>query len=393
MKEKNAMFWITILKNITASYFDTFFVLYFFEVANYDVIPLAKYYITVYLFLSIGFVLIRKFIKRNQKIDFFRIGVSFQAIYIALIMILKERIVDFVIPVAIVRGLADGIYHFPKNVMDTEKIKNEDRQKFSGMINIISNIAAILIPILLGVLLTFYSYVSISKIFFILFIIMYVITFWLKDEGKQVDKKIEWKRFFNLLKTNKNVRNGILAPLLSGFTYASGVMGVIITLSKIYNFKTSLNLGIVDGLCAVLTLLSCIVFTIVKKNKFNKIMIVSGLVSFISLILSAFFPNKITLIIYLIVRSSFINIIYQITSNVRVNLGNCDELKKDLKTEYYLITEFIYTIARCFGYTLLLLVCLLLGTKYINLVLILPAIAILLEGLIIGNLSNKTNNL
>lgn len=70
MNERNAMFWVNVLKNITGSYFDTFFVLYFFEVANYDVIPLAKYYITTYLFIAIGFFLIRKFIKRNQKITF-----------------------------------------------------------------------------------------------------------------------------------------------------------------------------------------------------------------------------------------------------------------------------------------------------------------------------------
>ena len=388
MSEKRAIFWINILKNITASYFDTFFVLYFFEVANYDVIPLAKYYITAYLFLSIGFVLIKSFIKKNQKTAFFRIGISFQALYIALIMLLKENIVNFVIPVGIVRGLADGIYYFPKNLMDTEKIENKDRQKFNGIISIISTITSILIPIVLGVLLTFYTYVSISKIFFILFVVLYIISFWIKEDGRYTDNKIEWKRFFKLIKTNKDVRNVLYGPLLSGFTYASGVMGLVVTLSKIYNFKTNLNLGIVDSLCAILTLLSCIVFTTIKENKFKKILMCSGLVSFGSLILFAFLPNKAMLIIYLIVRSSFINILSQITGNVKVNLSNCHELKNDLKTEYYLINEFIYSTSRCFGYILLLVVGLL-GTEYVNLVLILPAISILFEGIIIGRLCKE----
>lgn len=387
MSERNAMFWINILKNITGSYFDTFFVLYFFEVANYDVIPLAKYYITTYLFIAIGFFLIRKFIKRNQKITFFRIGISFQALYIALIMILKENIINFVIPVAIVRGLADGFYYFPKNILDTEKVDNESRQKYNGLINIISTITSIVIPIILGVLLTYYSYISISKIFFILFIVLYVITFSLKREEKYNDKNIEWRRFLKLIKTNRNIRYVLLGPLLCGFTYASGVMGMVITLFKIYNFKTSLNLGIIDSLCAIFTLISCIIFTTVKRNKFSKIMIISALISFGTLILSAFIPNKTMLIIYLIVRSSFINIISQITNNVVVNLSNCDELKKDLKPEYYLVTDFLYAISRCSGYVLLLIVCLIFGTEYINLVLILPAIAILFEGIIIGKLS------
>ena len=118
-------------------------------------------------------------------------------------------------------------------------------------------------------------------------------------------------------------------------------------------------------------------------------MIFSALISFGTLILSAFIPNKTMLIIYLIVRSSFINIISQITNNVVVNLSNCDELKKDLKTEYYIVTDFLYAISRCSGYILLLIVCLIFGTEYINLVLILPAIAILFEGIIIGKLSKE----
>ena len=390
MSGKRTMLWINILKKVTTSYFDTFFILYFFEVANYEIIPLVKYYITTYLCVSCGFLLVRNFIKRNQKVAFLRIGISFQALYIALIMLLKEKIVNFVIPVAIIRGLADGIYYFPKNLMDTEKISNEDRQKFNGTISIISTISSILIPVILGFLLTFYSYVSVSKIFFMLFIILYLITLGIKDDNNYTNKKIEWRRFFKLLKSNKNVRNSLLGPLLSGFTYSSGVMGVVITLSKIYNFKTSLNLGFVDSLCAILTLLSCIVFTTINKNKFNKIITLSSLIAFVSLILSAFIPNKITLIIYLIVRSSFIEILAQITVNVRVNLSNCKELQNDLKTEYYLVTEFCYSLARCFGYLLLLVVCLF-SKECLNLVLILPAIAILFEGIIIGNLCKTTN--
>ena len=89
MSEVKAIFTINILKNIISVYFDTFFVLYFFQVANYEVLPLAKYYITLYLFIGIGFFLIRKAMKKNIKVPYFQLGISMQALYIALIMILK----------------------------------------------------------------------------------------------------------------------------------------------------------------------------------------------------------------------------------------------------------------------------------------------------------------
>ena len=96
MKEKKAMFTITLLKSIIDVYFNTFFVLYFFQVANYEVFPLVKYYFTLYLFIAIGFFLIRNMMKQNVKVPYLRIGISFQAIYIALIMLLKENIVNYV---------------------------------------------------------------------------------------------------------------------------------------------------------------------------------------------------------------------------------------------------------------------------------------------------------
>ena len=54
MSEKKAIFFINILKNTINVYFDTFFVFYFFKVANYEVLPLAKYYLTLYLFIFLA---------------------------------------------------------------------------------------------------------------------------------------------------------------------------------------------------------------------------------------------------------------------------------------------------------------------------------------------------
>ena len=68
-KEKRAIFIIDMLNSTATVYFSTFFVFYFFNVANYEIIPLAKYYITTYLFIGIVFDLVIKYIKNNYKVD------------------------------------------------------------------------------------------------------------------------------------------------------------------------------------------------------------------------------------------------------------------------------------------------------------------------------------
>lgn len=389
MKERNIFFTIKLLKNIIGVYFDTFFVLYFFQVANYEVIPLAKYYLALYLFIGIGFFLIRRAMKMNIKVPYFRIGIALQAIYIASIMILKENIIDYVILVGIIKGMADGFYHFPANLLSSEKVSNEERQKFDGLVSVINKIVAIVVPLILGVALTYFSYVDLGKIFFMLFIVMFVLTFFLKDEEYKI-KKFDMKGFKNVLKKNSTIRYSILIPFLSGLTYSSGVMGLIMTLSKINNFKTNLNLGYVDSVCAVLSLIVCTLFAWkIKKKNYKILLAISGVGSLIATSLFALASSRTVLIIYLVARYSFILLINLISDVVVVNLSNCKELKKTYKPEFYLTRDVIFSISRCLGYIVLFIICLTVGVKYINYLMIICGISLLLEAIIVGTISDQ----
>lgn len=386
MKEKRAIFAIDILKNIINVYFDTFFVFYFFKVANYEVLPLAKYYLTLYLSIGIAFYLIRNVMKKNIKVPYFRIGISLQALYISMIMLMKDNIINHIYLVGLMKGFADGFYHFPKNILNSEKISNEDRQKFSGKINTINKISSIIIPLIMGVALTFIDYVNLGKIFFVLFIILFVLSFAIKDERFNI-KKSDLKGFFKLLKNKPNLKSIFLIPFLTGFTYSSGVMGLIITLLKINNFKTNLYLGIVDSICAFISLVVCIIFTYkLKKEKFKPVLLVTGILCFIVLIVQSIWNNIFMLIAYLIVRFSCMLIINLISDNVLNNLSNIEEIKQDYKSEYYLLIDIIYSISRSLGYLLLFIICLTLGMDYIQYLLILPAISILIQTFIVRKL-------
>lgn len=390
MKEKKAIFIINILKNIIDVYFDTFFVFYFFKVANYEVLPLAKYYLTLYLFCAIGFFLIRKPMKKNIKVHYFRIGISLQAIYISLIMLLKDNIINYVYLVGILRGIANGFYHYPKNILNTEKITNDDRQKFEGITNIFNKIVAILVPLILGVALTYISYTNLGKIFFVLFIVLFIISFFIRDYDYN-DKKFEMKKLFKVIQNNINIRYSMFIIFLQGLTYQSGVLGTIITLSKINVFKTNLNLGFVDSLCALVYLLVSIIYTAkIKKKQFPTIMITTGVASFIILVLLGFKFSATFLIIYLLIRNSLIGLMHLISDNTVVNLSNSEELKKELKPEYYFIRDAILGIARCIGYSILLIVAFTLGMDYINYILIIPAISLLIESILIAKVNKNT---
>jgi len=121
MNERKAIFLINVLKNIINVYFDTFFVMYFFQIANYEIVPLAKYYITLYMFIGIGFVFIRKSIKKNIIVPYLRLGISMQALYIALIMLLKENIINLIL-LLVVMIIPFSIYFIKHKLILTYKV-------------------------------------------------------------------------------------------------------------------------------------------------------------------------------------------------------------------------------------------------------------------------------
>lgn len=389
MSEKKSLFSINIVFNIIAVYFDTFFVLYFFNIANYEVLPLGKYYLTQYFICGLTFYLIRNFMKQNVKVPFFRIGISLEAIYIALIMLLKKNIINYIYLVGIVKGIAEAFYYYPKNIIETEKITNEERQKYSGRVNTICKISAIIVPLILGLALTYISYVNLGKIFFVLFIVLFIISFYLKDL-KYNNQKMNLKKFLDVIKTNKELKKSFLIIFLAGLSYSSGFMGTIITLANINVFKTNLNLGFVDSICAGLFLLTCILFSHkIKEKHFGILSIISGIITFICLFLFSINQNITLLILILLTRNSLVGLLNLISNHLINNMSNSKEIKENYKAEYFLIRDLIFSSTRCFGYLLILIVSMIFGKEYIYYILIISAISLLIEGFIINKLVKK----
>ena len=387
MKEKKSMFAIDALMNIIAVYFDTFFIFYFFTTANYEIVPLAKYYLTDYIFTGIGFFLIRNAMKRNIKVPYFQIGISLQALFIALIMLLKENMINYIFLLGAIKGIANGFYHFPRNILESEKVDNATRREYDGKISTINQITSIIIPIILGILLTHFSYTDIGKVVFLLFIVMFIIAFNIKDK-KPNNKKFEFKAFMKIVKEKRDIKLSLLIPFLSGFTYSSGVMILITSLLKINMFKTNLNLGFVDSACAILCLLVCALYAKkIKEKHFSTLVAICGVLSFISIFLLAVFDTGWAFIIYLFIRFTAISCINLISDTVVVNLTNCGEIKDTYKSEYYCIRDVIFAISRSLGFLTLLIVSLSGGAGYISYILILPALFILTEAIILSKLS------
>lgn len=351
--DRRAFTLITVLRNIVAIYFSTFFAIYFFKLVNYRILPMAIYYLLLHLFITIGFWILRREIKSGYKVAYYRMGISLMALYLALIMLLKEKIVDYFYLLAIIKGLSEGFYYYPRNILNTEKISSRERRKYDGLISGINEVASIAMPFILGVLLTLYDYITIGKYVFILMIVIFILSFYVQEE-KNSSYKTTMRSFLRRTWASKRIRSAYIIQFLKGLTISSSVLIVTMTLYKIIYFQSNFKVGSLNSILGIITFLACILYaTKIKKTWYKPLMIITLTVITVMLTILGIQPSNYAFIIYLVIYASGVTIISLISDTILANRSN-DLVLKFYREEYQLSLETFLGGARALGYTALL---------------------------------------
>lgn len=364
---------INILRNIVTIYFDTFFAIYFFNLTNYEILPFAKYYLFVYLSLVIAFWIIKNSLKGSLKVPYFRIGLSFTALYLALIMLLKEKIVNYVYLVAIIKGLGEGFYYYPRNILNTEKITNTNRRKYDGILSCINQVSSILIPLILGILLSMTDYITIGKYVFVLMVIIFILSFFVCEENKE-KKPSNVLKIFKRMWHNRKLRDVLIIQYLKGWTISGGVLASVMTIYKILYFKSNFMIGLLNSALGILTCITCLLYaTKLKKSQYKNLSILTLVLVTIMLVILSIKPTNWAFIVYLIVYATGITFISLCSDSFIANKSN-DLFVALSKEEYHLILETSLGISRVTGHALLLVIGLLNNVLYLNYIMFLSII-------------------
>lgn len=354
---------ITCLRNAVNVYFGQFLVFYFFTVANYDIKPIATYYIFEYLFLGIGFYFIRHAMKSNNRLTYYRIGIALQALYLSLVMILKENIIHFAPLVGLIYGLSEGFYYFPHNLMESTLIKNEERKKFNGFIQTINNLTSIVLPLIVGYFLMYFSYVEIAKVVFFLMLIIFALSYGFSDEEFQPNKS-NLAGFWNLIKKDKVLQQRYLANFLAGLTFSCGALSLVVTVFTIFEFKTSLNLGIITSLFAILTCLTSYFYGAkLKEKSFQGVILISTILYSLSILIFGISPSKGSIVFYQFCNAICLHFMNLIFSWHVSNLANKENVSDEFRTEYFLTSDLVFAVARVSSYLLVLFLVLVFGVS------------------------------
>lgn len=347
MNNYKVLFSLRTLKNILTNFVDSFLVLYFLDISDRNIIPLGIYKLVAIIAIYSVIFVTRNFSKSKNRANLMRIGIVLDFVYFLTIILLRDKIVDYIYLVGLLYGLEEGFYYSVYNILESDGITNEERAKFAGTYTAIESILSIIFPLIFGSLIYATGFLKSLTVVFIIVILRIILSFIYKDNNVPKSNKTNMKKYFSLTNKDKRFKQIYKTEFLNGIVYSEAAFSYIVTIYIIKVFSDSFSLGVFTSIFSVITFIIGILFAkFIKKEYYASAIKISMIFTSISLFLMILNCNTITIILFNLFQTISKKLQNLINSNVQYNLSNYSEIAKEYKTEYWLTNETSLAIGR-----------------------------------------------
>lgn len=350
------LFLLRLLKSILNNFVDIFLVLYFINVSNSNILPLGIYKLVAMVTVWVVMFFIKNRCKENGRIHFMKIGIVLYFVYFLSIIILKEKVVDYIYLIGMLYGLEEGFYYSVYNMIESDGIDNKDRTKYVGVYTAVKNIVSIIFPLIFGGMIQKSGFINAT--IFALFIVIFeiILSNLFKDNNIPKSNKTNFKEFKNIVKNNKGFKNIMVMKICSGLTYSEGALSYVITIYIIKVFSESISLGIFTSIFSVISVIIGILFIKIIKNKYYvPLMIVTSFTTIVLLCIMLLNCNFITIVLYNLSQTISKGLIDLINEKNIFGFSNIKAIKQEYKVEYFLSIETSLFIGRVISNVLFIL--------------------------------------
>jgi len=200
MKNDKVLFCLKVLKSMLATFVDSFFMLYFLQLSNRNIVPIGIYKLVAVITIFMVIFFVRNICKTKYRLNLLRIGIVLHFVYFFAIIYLREKMIDHIILVGMLYGLEEGFYYSVYNMIESDGVTNRDRKKFMGMYTFVNAIVSILVPLVFGSYIYANGFLSSLIIVLIVVVIRILLSSKLKDTNLPSQKKTDLRRYRNLIK-------------------------------------------------------------------------------------------------------------------------------------------------------------------------------------------------
>ena len=340
------------INNILYMFLNTFMVAYFIKLTNYNYKQISIYYIANFICIALTFYLLGNIIKKHSKVKIFRTGIVLYCLYILLIALLKEKIVDYHVLLGALYGIVQGILWAPGLSLVNEYVK-DDSNNFVSMKSILTQILKIIMPFILGASIELTSFSFIAIIILFLSVIQFFFSLLIKDDTKSRNSNYNLKEYIKYVKNKKLLKTYYKLVACDGIV--NYMLATVVTILIVTSFKTTFNLGMLTTIFSACSIISVYIFQRKIKRNINttKICTIMMIISLITLLIDI---NKYTVIIYNLFNSLFLILLINSAETKRYEIITKDKkASNNYIVEHQILSEICLNIARILGYIVLLI--------------------------------------
>lgn len=357
MSNYKVLFILRVLKNIISSFVDSFLVLYFLDVSDSNILPLGIYKLVAIIAIYSVIFLTRNFAKSKHRANLMRIGIVLDFVYFLTIILLKDKVVDYIYLVGLLYGLEEGFYYSVYNILESDGITNEERAKFAGTYTATESILSIVFPLIFGSLIYATGFLKSLIIVFIIVIIRIILSFIYKDNNIPKSNRTNMKNYFGLTKKDKKFKQMYIVEFLNGLVYSEAAFSYIVPIYIIKVFSDSFSLGVFTSIFSIITFIIGMLFAkFIKREHYARTIKISMVFTILSLFLMIFNCNAVTIVLFNLFQTISKKLKNLITGNNQANLSNDSKIQKEYKTEYWLANETSLVIGRIISSSIFILI-------------------------------------
>lgn len=389
--EQNTIIIMDAIKKIMTIFLGPFLTAYFISTSTNSILNISIYYIFTYATMALSTLVVAVLAEKRNRIKIFRIGIILNFIYILIIILLKEKIINYLPIISILYGISASCYYFPYNLFIINKVKNTERTNYMVKLFITISVVGILFPIIFGSIITITNYILTAVIVLFISLIQIILSFFITDNHNGDLEEYNLKKAWLELKKNKQVINCLAGEFFIGMNICNGTLETVMVILILNSFKTNINLGIITSIATLLSILVVKIYGLIyNKRDDKKVIIISSIIPVISLIIFLILKTNTTVIIYKFSYVIFAEILSLVRKIKIFNLSNSKIVNKSNQCEFNAIREVTLNVGRVTGYTLLLLAGLTQSAVVLNIVTIILTLSLLVMSI---NLTKvKKNN-
>lgn len=389
--EQNTIIIMDAIKKIMTIFLGPFLTAYFISTSTNSILNIAIYYIFTYATMALSTLVVAALAEKRNRIKIFRIGIILNFIYILIIILLKEKIINYLPIISILYGISASCYYFPYNLFIINKVKNTERTNYMVKLFITISVVGILFPIIFGSIITITNYILTAVIVLFISLIQIILSFFITDNHNGDLEEYNLKKAWLELKKNKQVINCLAGEFFIGMNICNGALETVMVILILNSFKTNINLGIITSIATLLSILVVKIYGLIyNKRDDKKVIMISSIIPVISLIIFLVLKTNTTVIIYKFSYVIFAEILSLVRKIKIFNLSNSKIVNKSNQCEFNAIREVTLNVGRVTGYTLLLLAGLTQSAVVLNIVTIILTLSLLVMSI---NLTKvKKNN-